>query len=84
MDLRFGVGAIAFPHFELATLGRQVMGVTKRHVGECKPSLGAVDIRLSWREGNGTEPSVKNFGCLVPIFLTPIFATAAGQNSTAS
>jgi hypothetical protein len=59
MDLRFGVRAIAFPHFELATPGRRVMRVTKRHIDECKPSLGAVDIKLSWRKGNRTDETEK-------------------------
>jgi hypothetical protein len=63
MDLRFGVGAIAFPHFDFATLAeRRIMRIVERYFDECKPSLGIIDIMLSWREGNMAQPSMKDFG----------------------
>jgi hypothetical protein len=32
-----------------------------RHIDECKPNLGAVDIMLSSREGNMAQPCAKKF-----------------------
>jgi hypothetical protein len=62
MDLRFGVEAIPFPHFDFATLvKRRSMRIVQRSIDECKPSLGFIDIMLSWREGNMAQPSIRVF-----------------------
>jgi hypothetical protein len=63
IDLRFGVGTIAFPHFDFATLvERRIMRIVERHIDECEPSLGIIDIMLSWSEANMAQPFMKDFG----------------------
>jgi hypothetical protein len=60
MDLRFGVAAIAFPHFAFATLvERRIMRIVEWYIDECKPSFDIIDIMLSWHEGNMAQPSRK-------------------------